>query len=195
MGREQTDRRERRIWFGIAGAFLLLLAFLVSSYSGHASIALSLFVIAAFALARPHVDRHIDWHVRLRGGTEAEESVGETLGGLRRDGWIVMHDVERPGQANVDHLVCGPNGAYLVETKANAYESSHLGRAKSQAAWLHDELGVWVTPVICIVSRRGRPFRHERVWIVPQSELVAWLHDQAGTPVEFERFARFADKL
>ena len=193
--RAQTTRRERRIWIGLAVGFLVTGAFLALAIGRHVSIAASAAFLAAVLLVRPYVEGYVDRHVRLRSGTRAEVAVGETLEQLRREGWIVMHDIGRPGEANLDHIASGPNGVYLIETKDRRYEDRHLGRVKGQAAWLHDQVGVWVTPVICIRSRRGRPFRTKRVWVVPLNDLVEWLRAQRNAPVEFERLARFADEL
>jgi Nuclease-related domain len=193
--REQTMRRERRIWIGLAVGFLVAGAFLALAIGRHVSIAGSAAFLAAVLLVRPYVEGYVDRHVRLRSGTRAEVAVGETLEQLRREGWIVMHDIERPREANLDHVVSGPNGVFLIETKDRRYEDRHLGRVKGQAAWLHDQVGVWVTPVICIRTRRGQPFRTKSVWVVPLDRLVDWLHAQRNTPVDFERLARFADGL
>ncbi len=188
-------RRERRIWIGLAVGFLVTGAFLALAIGRHVSIAGSAAFLAAVLLVRPYVEGYVDRHARLRSGTRAEVAVGETLEQLRRDGWIVMHDIERPGEANLDHIVSGPNGVFLIETKARRYEERHLGRVKHQARWLHGQLGVWVTPVICLHSRRRERFRTKGVWIVPRSELLEWLKAQRNTPVAFERLARFADRL
>lgn len=53
-----------------------------------------------------------------------------------------MHDVEQPGEGNIDHIVSGPTGVFLVETKERRCEERHLTKAKRQAAKLHDALGV-----------------------------------------------------
>lgn len=193
--RAQTARRERRILFGLAIGFLITGAFLAFALGRHVSIAGSLGFLAALALIRPYADSYVDKHVRLRGGTNAEEAVGDTLNQLRSEGWIVMHDIARPGQANVDHLVSGPRGVYLIETKARRYEDSDLSRVKAQAKWLRAQIGVFVTPVICLGSRKGGPFHPSGVWVVPHQHLLTWLRDQRNQPVEFERLARFADRV
>lgn len=89
----------------------------------------------------------------------------------------------------------GPNGVFAIETKLRRYEDSDLRRIKRQARLLHDELGVWVTPVICLGSRRREAYRHAGVWIVPHRDLLGWFRTQRNQPVEFERLARFADTL
>jgi Nuclease-related domain len=193
--REQTARRERRIWVGLVFGLLITGAFLALALGRHVSIAASAVFLAAVLAVRPSVERYVDRHIRLRSGARAEVVVGETLEQLRHDGWIVMHDIERPGEANLDHIASGPTGVFLIETKDRRYEERHLPRIKGQAAWLHDKLGVWVTPVICIRARHGRPFRTKGVWVVPLNELLSWVRVQRNAQVEFERLARFADRI
>lgn len=193
--REQTVRRERRILIGVGIGFLITGAFLAYALGRHISLAGSLAFLAAVALVRPYAEKHVDRHVRMRDGTKAEELVGETLNELRSEGWIAMHDIDRWGAPNIDHIASGPHGVYAIETKLRRYEDSDLGRIKHQARLLHDELDVWVTPVICLHLRRGKTFRHNGVSIVPHRDLLRWLRAQRNQPVEFERLARFADRL
>jgi hypothetical protein len=43
------------------------------------------------------------------------------LGSLERRGWAVLHDLAIPGiQANIDHLVIGPGGVVVIDTKGPA---------------------------------------------------------------------------
>ncbi len=128
-------------------------------------------------------------------GSNAEAAVGETLEALRWERYIVMHDVPQRGEGNVDHMVSGPNGVYLVETKFARYLPVHLRKAKRQAARLHDELGVWVTPVICLATRETRSYRRDGVWVVSRNELADWIRSQQNEPVDFDRLARFAESL
>ena len=119
-----------------------------------------------------------------------------TLNELRHEGWIVLHGTELAGEGTLDHLVSGPGGVFLFDTKATWYQPRHLQRVKRQAKRLrYDELGVWVTPVICIHRRHGSPSSRHGVWVVPHRELLDWLRQQRNATVEFERLARFADKL
>ena len=96
----------------------------------------------------------------------------------------------------MDHLVSGPSGVFMVETKTRRYPDDAPRKAKRQAAKLGSELGVWVTPVICIHERRDRePFKHDGVWIVTQDRLLRWLRAQRNATLPFERLARFSDTL
>jgi hypothetical protein len=190
----QSVRRERLFWLASTAALLLLLAVILGLVAGYrVSAAASLGLLVLALVARPHADRYIDRHFLLLGGAVAERRVGETLEELRGEGWIVMYDIEQRHEGNIDHLVSGRNGVFLVETKARRYRTGDLAKARRQAAKLHDELAVWVTPVICLDERQGKAFKADRVWIVPRPELVTWLRAQRNRPIEFERLARFAD--
>jgi Nuclease-related domain len=191
----QAERRRRFILAGFGtymavGTLWVLLAF------AHAIAAWSLLVAAvAFLAVRPAVDGYFAAEARWRAGAIAERAVGQALNELRRDGWFVLHDIRQRGEGNVDHLVSGPGGVFMIETKLRRYEDVHLPKARRQAAKLHDQLGVWVTPVIALHQRDSRPFRTHNVWVVPRVHLCDWLRAQTNPQLEFERLARFADDL
>ena len=190
----QARRRERRVWLVIASALavLLLVAWVsISKRNSVAALILLGLMYALYRLAGREGVAAISW---IR-GARSERAVGETLAGLG-GAYVVMHDIEQPGEGNIDHLVCGPTGVYLVETKHRRYREDDLRKAKRQAAKLHDELRVWVTPVICIDLRRGsKPYRHHGVWVVSREWVVEWIRAQTNSVVEFARLAAFADTL
>lgn len=129
-------------------------------------------------------------------GARSEEAVGETLAALTDEGYAVLHDLPQKFAGNIDHLVSGPSGVYMIETKNRRYQRSDLRKAKRQAAMLRDELGVWVTPVICLDQRRDRaPFRSEGVWIVCRTRLLTWIQVQRNRALEPDRLTAFADRL
>jgi hypothetical protein len=153
-----------------------------------------LVILAAVGLRHlSHREQDVAW--RWVKGARAESSVGEELNGLRGEGFVVMHDIKQNHEGNVDHLVNGPTGVFLVETKFRGYTPKDLIKVKRQAVRLNAELGTWITPVICLHVREGRAFKHEGVWIVPQHALLDWLRAQRNASVPFERLARFADGL
>ena len=137
----------------------------------------------------------MDVALRWRKGKVAEQEIGDELDLLRRERYYVLHDVEQDGEGNVDHLVSGPSGVFLVETKYRGYEFSALLKARRQAAKLHDVLGVWVTPVICVAKRSYGPRKHRGVWVMGKNELLDWIRAQHNATLPFERLARFADRL
>jgi hypothetical protein len=55
---------------------------------------------------------------KWRRGAEGERRTAQLLAPLRNLGWIVLHDRRIPGStANVDHLVVGPSGVWVVDSK------------------------------------------------------------------------------
>ena len=49
-------------------------------------------------------------------GEKGELKVAETLEDLRATGYSVFHDIKREGY-NIDHVVVGPAGLFVIETK------------------------------------------------------------------------------
>lgn len=188
----QARQRQRLVWFMLTGLFLLLGLYFALVLGHRLSIAGVALVVALFLAVKPRVEGSVERMLRWLRGARAEQSVGETVNALRRDGWIVMHDIEQAGEGNIDHLASGTNGVYLIETKQRRYLDLDLTKAKRQAAKLHDELGVWVTPLVCLHERRDPPRRTHGVWVVPQRHLLDWLREQRNQSVAFERLARWA---
>jgi hypothetical protein len=53
-----------------------------------------------------------------RRGAAGERRTARLLGPLERCGWAVLHDLAIPGSpANIDHLVIGPGGVVVIDTK------------------------------------------------------------------------------
>jgi len=56
---------------------------------------------------------------RWRTGLSGERLVGALLDGLSGAGWVALHDLRWPGRAkaNLDHVLVGPGGVVVVDTK------------------------------------------------------------------------------
>ena len=52
----------------------------------------------------------------LRNGIAAEERVAAELSAVEAEGYRVLHDLDI-GRGNADHVVVGPSGVYVIETK------------------------------------------------------------------------------
>jgi hypothetical protein len=53
-----------------------------------------------------------------RRGAHGERHTARLLDRLTRDGYVVFHDLAMPGSlANVDHLVIGPTGVFVIDSK------------------------------------------------------------------------------
>jgi Nuclease-related domain len=194
--REQAERKRRQIWLILAVGFVGVVGYWALAIERSLDIVGALAVFIAAWVAQRYGLGLVEDAGRWFRGAHAEESVGATLDELRREGWILMHDVEQQYEGNIDHVAWSPkSGVFLIETKERRYEEFQLTKAKRQAAKLGRELGVFVPPVICLHHRRGKPFRTRGVSVVPRQHLLEWLRKQNGKPVPFERLARFADSI
>lgn len=55
---------------------------------------------------------------RWAAGAAGERATARALAGVERDGWTVLTDVRPPGKRwNLDHVLIGPAGVVVVETK------------------------------------------------------------------------------
>lgn len=51
-------------------------------------------------------------------GAVGEEAVGRRFAALSDEGFVVLHDRREPGKKwNIDHIVVGPNGVYVIDAK------------------------------------------------------------------------------
>jgi hypothetical protein len=187
---EQSRRATIRVWvllgiFGLSllgGAVAAQLGWLSSRQGAATGFGISALALLAFMAAERRSVQASAW---IR-GSRAERAVGEDLDLLRAEGGLVFHDVELD-RGNIDHVVAVPRGVYVVETKSRRYEEPHLKSVKRQAYRLHEQIGCWVTPVICLATRPDRPYRREGVWIMGKPHLTPWIEARHGRPVDLER--------
>jgi hypothetical protein len=173
--RAQARTRERRIWM-VLGLVLALALLVVAVSTAGRSGWLALVGIGFLFFLRWVAGKQIALALNWRRGAAAEEAVGAALDELVSEGYSVRHDIQQRSEGNVDHLVSGPSGVFMIETKRRSFKPTDLPKARRQAKKLHDELGVWVTPVICLDRRRAaRPYRNRGVWIVSRESLLDWL--------------------
>jgi hypothetical protein len=176
--RAQARVHERRVWM-LLGLVSALGALVVAAYADERRAWLALIGIAFLCFLRRVTHGSIDVARHWDRGASSEEAVGDALDELVADGFTVNHDLRQEFEGNVDHLVTGRNGVFMIETKHRGYKPVDLAKAKRQAKKLNDELGEWVTPVICLDRRRARePYRDRGVWIVSRERLPNWLRAQ-----------------
>jgi hypothetical protein len=90
----------------------LLAAQLVAGLAGVAA------VVAASAVAWTLRFRIAPGTLAWRRGAQGERRTARLLASLERRGWAVLHDLAIPGSpANIDHLVVGPGGVVVVDSK------------------------------------------------------------------------------
>jgi len=123
-------------------------------------------------------------------GANAERRVGVPLEQFADRGWLVLHSYKKDVGGDIDHVLCGPNGAYIIETKSYGFRRRDLQQTAGNAWWLHQKLGAlgvrWVTGVLCVDEDRP-PQEQDRIWVVSHRDLVAWLEAQRNQPVDPEQ--------
>jgi hypothetical protein len=125
---------------------------------------------------------------RWQRGSAGERATAAILAGLPGRRWVVLHDLALPhSRANVDHLVVGRSGVWVIDTKTYlAPLSVSRGRVwagdyavpTEAAAWeadtVADLLDVDVIPVVAVHGEGLRPRgkRCQGVRIIPADRLV-----------------------
>lgn len=159
--------------------------------------------VAFLMLARetpPHwIERHLS-------GAAGEERTAKAVEPLLRAGWFMTHDLDR-GRFNIDHLLVGPAGVFVLETKnlhgtvAVDGDQATLTRpgadrpdyhgdwwareARSHAAdansFFRQRVRVrpWVTAVVVLwADFPQRRYDGDRVTYVDGDDLATWLRSQ-----------------
>jgi hypothetical protein len=121
-------------------------------------------------------------------GAAGEQATAALLRRLAPSRWTVLHDLAVPGsRANIDHLVIGPTGVWVVDTKAfRGKVEARWGRVRvagvplstASVRWeaevVADRLGVPARPVVAVhghgLARRAR--RCEGVSVVAAARLT-----------------------
>jgi nuclease-like protein len=123
-------------------------------------------------------------------GARAERKVGAALAFFAHRGYLVLHGYPKDWGGDIDHIVCGRTGAYIIETKSYGFRSRDLRQAALNAWWLRERLrATWVTGVLCVAEDREAELKG-KVWVVGHAQLVPWLEDQRNQPVDPESARR-----
>lgn len=145
---------------------------------------------------------------RWERGAAGERVTGEVLDTLG-PWWIVGNDLAWPGrpQANLDHVVIGPAGVFVVDSKAwsgsvvisrgvlrqnGRDRASQLAGIRDAAVAVASALGVPVHGIACLTQQTGVVEHVDGVAICSPDRLVTYLH---GLPVvvPHERLASLAE--
>ncbi|MDT3446621.1 MULTISPECIES: nuclease-related domain-containing protein [unclassified Pseudofrankia] len=178
---EREDRRVRAaVLAGVAAACAVLAVVLVG-FALHlsavtlvrAGIAVALVVLAAATVRFYRVPPEIEaW----RQDAGAERHTARVLDRLTRAGYTVLHDRSTAESAgNIDHLIIGPSGVWVVETDA------HRGPVRENSA------GVWVGKAPLRARLGLVAWTGERVSAALLAELPDGWQLQAQTVLAFAR--------
>jgi hypothetical protein len=146
-------------------------------------------------------------------GAQGERRTARLLDQLTRDGYVVFHDLAAPGNTswNVDHLVIGPSGVFVVDSKQwtgsvqqgadglawhNHYRLDRtLATVRWQAETLGRLLGIPATPLVCVHGAhvQGGGLHAQGVVIVPAPLLRSALgYDQVLLDTDVQLLATSA---
>lgn len=208
VGRIKRQRR-RRVWvISVVGVLAWLgAAALLAPWTWADGVAAGLLVVGGLAVAlSADLDLMPDWVENWKTGGEGELATARQLGQLPSS-WCVRHDLDHvPGvKGNLDHLVAGPAGVFVVETKnwrdwqvrvdsgrlrrfrslaedRPSDEKTAIGQPKNAARHVHDALKAaaqgrfFVTPVLVIwADQVPGPVTVNGVWVVPGEQLADWI--------------------
>ena len=139
--------------------------------------------LAGVFMLRPQPDPE-----RWLRGAAGEGATADLLARLPGRSWVVLHDLAIPGhRANIDHLVIGPTGVWVIDTKTTrsqvrtGWRSLWLGErkldsgpARWEAATVSEMLGVRVRALIALHGGGLRPRggRAGPVRVVPAGSLL-----------------------
>ena len=158
-------------------------------------------VFAFFVIARMTPPEWIEnWHY----GAMGEQWTARSLQPLEARGWVVLHDL--PGDCgNLDHVVVGPGGVFLLDSKRwrgsttvsgdiatvhkvedpdVSWRHSGVGHLKGLARDVHDcllaesRVTMWVEPVFVVWSAFPQRVAGETCKFVHGDDLATWLEQQ-----------------
>jgi hypothetical protein len=87
-------------------------------------------MVMTLADSPPH---HIE---RWRQGVQGEKATAKALRGLVAKGWVLVNDIDI-GRGNIDHVLLGPPGAFLLESK-NLHGVLAVQRGVLSVRWRED---------------------------------------------------------
>lgn len=183
---ERRRARERKLLMGrakITVPLLLVLCGLAWWAGNHLAEGLGWFFAAVAAVKLGHeLWRPAQQTRAWARGAEGERATADVLGKLEADGLRVLHDRQIPGsRANIDHIVIGAPGVFVVETKQYSGKVTarggslyykgrcidrYLDQARREAHAVRTTLdsllapaGVDVEPIVCIHGAEQTPRR------------------------------------
>lgn len=178
LARHKERVRQRRPTLLALGAIALVVAAWAFTVGESPTIGIVAILVALSGLGRlVTIPTHVKaWAI----GAEGEGRTAAALEPLAAEGFRILHDLPIPGsRANIDHVVIGPSGVFVIETKsfggklqirggdvyvAGRRKTAMLDEVRREVAVVAsiladdlERLGIEVTPLIC-VHRAELPF-------------------------------------
>jgi nuclease-like protein len=204
-GGQYLAGREQRLWVALVAAATIAvggLAVAAWTFLTRGAVAwAALIALLVGFVASPRIARRL---TRVRAGRLGERLVSGLLGSLSDEYWLVNDVMVVPGRGNIDHVLIGPCGVVVIETKrlrgrvrcqgdawsVNGFPTRSISRQVTAGAcslryWIterHRDLpGLWVEAVavfthpLCRLDIR----RPRSVVVVRYSELLGVVRELA----------------
>jgi hypothetical protein len=119
-----------------------------------------------------------------RTGAEGEKATAKALRPLLRDGWELFNDIDT-GQGNIDHVLVGPAGVFMLESKRLAGDL-RVDAGKLVVRWHEDPEAVYENDSVAARARGSAFDLRERIggpatrtWV--QAVVVLWADFDQGS--------------
>ena len=160
----------------VPAAVFLLIAYLVS---GQMKIFFGAAAGALLALYLSTRDTPPSYVEKWRQGSEGERRTAKVLKTLQKDGWRVWNDIRRPTGANFDHVIVGPPGIFVLDTK-NYFGEATVVDGELKVQQIDDPEDRWTCEGIASrmrgagfeLNQRIKLTAIDRIWVQPV--VVLW---------------------
>lgn len=169
FAKERFDERNRawlrRIWWALpltaVAVAMVPLAIAATFYEQHMTFAFGLAIGCGVTMAMclaTSPPAHIE---QWRQGAEGERKTARVLRSLIKGGWVLINDVQRHG-GNIDHVLIGPPGVFVLETKNLQGRVSVSGDTLKQT-YREGSDGGYVVDRVGTTTRRRAAALHDQV--------------------------------
>lgn len=133
--------------------------------------------------AREQAERLNKRAVLFEQGAEGEAETARVLATLP-PGWTVLHDLRWPGRrlANVDHVVIGPSGIFVIDSKNWTGRVTTMGGVLRQNGYNREKAVAGAADAALAVAERAgvyAPFVHGVITFAGRDDVSAWCRDVA----------------
>lgn len=116
-------------------------------------------------------------------GAEGEAETARALAALPPE-WTVLHDLRWPGRrlANVDHVVIGPSGIFVIDSKNWTGRITTTGGTLRQNGYNREKIVAGAADAALAVAERAgvyAPFVHGVITFTGRDDVSAWCRDVA----------------